>query len=219
MGEGGGGEEKRGGERENVSVYWLCPLYPKPPVLFPYSPLTHSLNNFFPLRPPLYTASHDALSSCDYEASSLNALELGLPKFIVNLDMEHDFIGKANLVALRDAGVAAAEAGATRGGELAGRNPGAKRLVAALAFDTEGALPPMSEAWSVRGADDDSGEAGLLTSLGHSPRVGKYIAVASVPAHLADPDTVILVDTPKGTETARVAALPFPGTESPLHRG
>ena len=196
-------------------VHWI-PILPlsTSPIYFP---TPHSLNNFFhcSLRfTPLRT-----LSSCDYEASSLNALELGLPKFIVNLDMEHDFIGKANLVALRDAGAAATEAGETRGGELAGRNPGAKRLVAALAFDTEEALPPMSEAWVVRGADDDSGEEGLLTSLGHSPRVGKYIAVASVPAHLADPDTVILVDTPKGMETARVAALPFPGTESPLHRG
>jgi aminomethyltransferase len=158
------------------------------------------------------------LSSCDYEVSRLNALELGLPKFVVNLDMEHNFVGKDALMVLRDAGAAATVAGATLGGKLAALNPGAKRLVAALAFDTEGTLPPMSEGWVVRGDKDDSGEQGLLTSLGHSPRVGKFIALASVPAHLADPGTQLLVETPRGTETATVTALPFPGTESPLHR-
>ena len=162
------------------------------------------------------------LSSCDYEASKLNALELGLPKFLVNLDMEHDFIGKNALVFMRNAGIAATEAAteaATRGGKLAALNPGAKRLVAALAFDTEDSLPPMSSPWLVRGEDDDSLEEGLLTSLGFSPRVGKFIALASVPAHLADPGTRVLVETPCGrTEVAEVAAIPFPGTESPLHR-
>jgi hypothetical protein len=37
------------------------------------------------------------LSSCDYENTKLNALELGLPPNIVTVDGDWDFVGKAAL--------------------------------------------------------------------------------------------------------------------------
>jgi len=254
------------------------------------------------------------ISSCDYEATGLSALELGLPKMFVNVDMDADFVGKAALKAKRDAAVARAqsasakllsqpynesaveeefknmdldgngvisraelaahfrgctsakiidelfleldgdgndqieleefkgamrnwtsrnvhqgtdnqyptisptEVGAGKVG-LAARNPGAERLLVGLKFlqDESGLRDPhMTRVWALEDPDKPGTVVGQITSLARSPRVGSRIGIATVRADLADPGTLLTVQTPDGPWAAVTHVFPFPGTEPDL---
>lgn len=170
------------------------------------------------------------ISSCDYEATVLNALELGLPKAIVNLDMKHDFVGKEALKARRDSALLEQQEQEQEEEEastsLAARNPGADRLMVGIKFLDDdssdlAAFPDaaMTSVWPI--ADDATGAiVGHITSIGRSPRVGCRIGVASIDATLADAGTAgLTVHTPQGSWGIVTAAFPFPGTEAPDHRG
>ena len=114
-----------------------------------------------------------------------NPFELGLDR-LVNLEMEAEFIGKAALRRIREAGVSRRQVGLEIGGApLAG---------------------PNTRAWPVvRGG----ARIGEVTSAVHSPRLEKNIALAMVPAGDAEPGSEFAVEMPAGTAPAIVVALPF----------
>ncbi len=114
-----------------------------------------------------------------------NPFELGLDR-LVNLEMEAEFIGKAALRRIREAGVSRRQVGLEIGGApLAG---------------------PNTRAWPVvRGG----ARIGEVTSAVHSPRLEKNIALAMVPAGDAEPGSEFAVEMPAGTAPATVVARPF----------
>jgi len=113
-----------------------------------------------------------------------NPYEVGLD-WLVDLDKEHEFMGREALRRIRDGGVAR---------KLVGVEIRCERL----AFnDTK---------WPVR---LDGGEVGRVTSALYSPRLEKNIGYAWVPIAHAKVGTELTVETPFGEASAQVVPRPF----------
>ena len=113
-----------------------------------------------------------------------NPFELGLGR-LIDLDQPADFIGKAALRRIKEAGVARRLVGLEIGGER---------------------LPTNEDPWPVGIGD---GPLGQVTSAVHSPRLGRNIALAMVSNDHARDDAELVVETPAGSRSARVVPMPF----------
>lgn len=157
------------------------------------------------------------ISSCDYSATTppLNALELGLPKHFVNLDMNQEFSGKAALKALVAAAPVQEESGAPSD-SLAARNPGANRLLVGVRFlndDSPDFDLPMADPWPIE--DAEGNVIGHATSIARSPRIGARICIATIRADLADAGTRLVVRPPgRHPHEVETVQFPLPGTEA-----
>lgn len=137
------------------------------------------------------------LSTCDYENTKLNALELGLPPAIVNLKGTHDFVGKQALL------------------ELAQRGPPQRKVVGIRFNDDNEVNDPLTTCWGVTGSGEDietSDPRGWVTSIGYSPRLCTTIGVATLENELAQDGSTLIVDTPSGPRIGVVSPMPFPGS-------
>ncbi len=116
---------------------------------------------------------------------SVNPYELGLG-WLVDLDTDADFIGKAALARIA--------------------REGARRQMVGLRLDG----PPRREGnirhWPVT---VDGQEAGTMTAIVWSPRLGTNLALALMAIDQAAPDTRVTVHGPDGDRSAIVSALPF----------
>ncbi|QDG78456.1 glycine cleavage T C-terminal barrel domain-containing protein [Labrenzia sp. PHM005] len=114
-----------------------------------------------------------------------NPFELGLDR-LVDLSMDADFIGKAALQRIRDAGVARKQVGLVIGGApLRG---------------------PNTTFWAVR----KDGEAiGKVTSAVYSPRLQQNIALAMISADCDRLGAELQIDIPEGPERAVIVEKPF----------
>ncbi|WP_255375314.1 glycine cleavage T C-terminal barrel domain-containing protein [Saccharomonospora sp. CUA-673] len=136
---------------------------------------------------------------CDITLGT-NPLEVGYDySWMVDLDQEADFIGKAALARARAEGVSRLMVGLEMSGEPLGTyNDGS-----------------MIEPFEVR---DRSGTAvGTVTSACHSPRLERNIGLAMVPIELSGTGTDLTVVTPTGIREATVVDKPFidPRKETP----
>ena len=114
-----------------------------------------------------------------------NPFELGLHR-LVNLEMEADFIGKAALRRIRDAGVARQQVG--------------------LVIDGAPMAGPNTFFWALT---RDGAPVGKVTSAVYSPRLGQNIALAIVDVDAAALGTQLDARTPNGEMTATVVEKPF----------
>jgi len=114
-----------------------------------------------------------------------NPYELGLDR-LVELDMEADFIGKAALKRIREAGVSRKQVG--------------------LVIDGPALAGPNSRFWAL---EKDGKQVGKVTSAVFSPRLDQNIALAMVGVEFAALGTSFEVETPSGKTTARVVEKPF----------
>ncbi|PWR04296.1 glycine cleavage system protein T [Meridianimarinicoccus roseus] len=114
-----------------------------------------------------------------------NPYELGLDR-LVDLDMEADFIGKAALRRIRDAGV--------------------QRRQVGLVIDCDPLSGPNTTFWPML---RDGATVGKVTSAVYSPRLDKNIALAMVAADCAHIGTEVEVVTPSGPTRATVVERPF----------
>ncbi|WP_420411316.1 glycine cleavage T C-terminal barrel domain-containing protein [Roseibium sp.] len=114
-----------------------------------------------------------------------NPFELGLDR-LVDLSMDADFIGKAALQRIRDAGVARKQVGLVIGGApLRG---------------------PNTTFWTVR----KGGEViGKVTSAVYSPRLQQNIALAMISADCDCLGAEFQIDIPEGPERAVIVEKPF----------
>jgi aminomethyltransferase len=115
---------------------------------------------------------------------SNNPFEVGLDRF-VDLDGDFDFIGKHALEKI-------VEAGARR-----------KMLGARIAGDP---LAVNEHRWRILSGGEAVGE---VTSACYSPHLESNIAFALLPAELAQPGSVVKVETPAGEREAELCELPF----------
>jgi len=122
----------------------------------------------------------------------------GLEKF-VELEQEHDFMGRAALARLAELGVD-------------------RKLVG---IDIEGA--PMTDEgalndfWPVRASEGMP--IGRVTAAAWSPRLDRNVGFAWVPSsHMAD-GTALEIDAPQGTRPATVVALPFVDPRKDIPKG
>ncbi|GAA0787794.1 glycine cleavage system protein T [Roseibium denhamense] len=114
-----------------------------------------------------------------------NPFELGMDR-LVDLTMDADFIGKAALQQIKEAGVARKQVGLLIGGSpLSG---------------------PNTTFWTVR---KDGVAVGKVTSAVYSPRLQQNIALAMVSADCELPGSVLQVDLPEGQEVAVIVEKPF----------
>jgi glycine cleavage system aminomethyltransferase T len=116
---------------------------------------------------------------------STNPYELGLDR-LVNTEMEADFIGKAALKRIRDAGISRRQVG--------------------LVIDAAPLPGPNTTFWPLA---SDGRTVGKVTSAIHSPRLEQNIALAMVAADCAGIGTVLEVMAPAGPARARVVERPF----------
>jgi len=114
-----------------------------------------------------------------------NPYELGLDR-LVNLEIEADFIGKAALRRIRDAGVSRKQVGLViEGAPLTG---------------------PNTTFWPIT---RDGATIGKVTSAIHSPRLKQNIALAMVAVDHAVIGTVVEVSTAHGPARATIVDRPF----------
>ena len=92
---------------------------------------------------------------------------------------------------------------------------GAMRILAELdngapqkrvGFEVEGRQPVREGALVL---DDEGNEVGRITSGGHSPSLGRPIAMGYVATHLAEPDTALKLEQRGKLFDAKVTAMPF----------
>lgn len=114
-----------------------------------------------------------------------NPYELGLDR-LVNLDMEADFIGKAALRRIKDAGVSRKQVG--------------------LIIDCEPLNGPNTTFWAIKSGGTDIGK---VTSAVYSPRLKQNIALAMVAADHANIGAVVEVVTRSGPTRATICERPF----------
>ena len=114
-----------------------------------------------------------------------NPFELGLDRLIA-LDMEADFIGKAALRRIRDAGVTRRQVG--------------------LVMEGDPLTGPNTTFWSIH---LDGETVGKVTSAVYSPRLKQNIALAMVAADCAELGTRLDVISHSGTAGATVVERPF----------
>ena len=114
-----------------------------------------------------------------------NPYGLGMDR-LVDPDMEAEFIGKAALRRIREAGVT--------------------RKLVGLRIDCEPLNGPNTRFWPL----SDGGETvGRVTSAVHSPRLDQNIALAMVSADRTELGTSLSVSTPRGPAPATVVPKPF----------
>lgn len=114
-----------------------------------------------------------------------NPYELGMDR-LVNPDQEAEFMGKAALRRIRDAGVTRKQVG--------------------LRIDCEPLKGPNTRFWPL-GVDGEP--VGRVTSAVYSPRLEQNIAMAMVSVDRAEIGMVLSVSTPWGPAQATVVAKPF----------
>lgn len=114
-----------------------------------------------------------------------NPFELGLDR-LCNLDMEHEFIGKAALKRIRDEGVS--------------------RMQVGLIIDAEPLKGPNTTFWQI---NRDGTEVGKVTSAVYSPRLERNIALAMVTMEHAHIGMQLEVVLPSGPTMATVVERPF----------
>ena len=114
-----------------------------------------------------------------------NPFELGLAR-LVDLDMEADFVGKAALNRIAQAGVS--------------------RLQVGLEIEGEPLPGPNTEYWPV---SQSGNRLGQVTSAIHSPRLEANIALAMMQIEHSAVGTRVEVETPTGIRPARVVPKPF----------
>ena len=114
-----------------------------------------------------------------------NPFELGFDR-LVNLDMEADFIGKAALRRIKDAGVSRKQIG--------------------LIIDGEPLTGPNTTFWEV---NFDGDTIGKVTSAVYSPRLEQNIALAMVSAEHANIGAQVEVITKSGPIVATICERPF----------
>jgi len=114
-----------------------------------------------------------------------NPYELGMDRF-VNLDMEAEFIGKAALRRIRDAGVTRKQVG--------------------LIIDGPPLKGPNTTFWKIM---KDGHVLGKVTSAVYSPRLEKNIALAMISSEFSQLGTAVNIDTGNGMTSAAVAECPF----------
>ncbi|SMX50013.1 glycine cleavage T C-terminal barrel domain-containing protein [Maliponia aquimaris] len=114
-----------------------------------------------------------------------NPYELGLDR-LVNLDIEAEFIGKAALRRIRDAGV--------------------RRMQVGLIIDADPLQGPNTRFWPIT---RNGIEIGKVTSAVYSPRLERNIALAMVPVEHAQLGTRVEVVLPSGPAMATVVERPF----------
>jgi glycine cleavage system aminomethyltransferase T len=137
------------------------------------------------------------LSTCDYDNTDLDALELGLPEKYISLDMEDDFIGKEALQHKRSQGL--------------------KRKLMGIVFDHNTMIDTaLTQLWRVDEESVQLETPGYVTSCGFSPRMQTFIGVATLPIELANEGTRLKVTSPDGKYTATVSKMPFPEAQNSL---
>jgi glycine cleavage system aminomethyltransferase T len=114
-----------------------------------------------------------------------NPYELGLGR-LVDLDMEADFIGKAALRRIRDAGV--------------------RRKQVGLAIESAPLKGPNTTFWTI---SENGASIGKVTSAVYSPRLKQNIALAMVSADAAQIGREVEVATPAGPARATIVERPF----------
>jgi glycine cleavage system aminomethyltransferase T len=114
-----------------------------------------------------------------------NPFELGFDR-LVNLDMEADFIGKAALRRIKDAGVSRKQIG--------------------LIIDGDPLTGPNTTFWEV---NFDGDTIGKVTSAVYSPRLEQNIALAMVSAEHANIGAQVEVITKSGPIVATICERPF----------
>ena len=114
-----------------------------------------------------------------------NPYELGLDR-LVNLDMEAEFVGKAALRRIRDAGAARKQVG--------------------LIIDCPPLKGPNTTFWAINHGGETVGK---VTSAVYSPRLEQNIALAMVNADSALIGTELEVVTHSGPTRARIVEMPF----------
>jgi len=114
-----------------------------------------------------------------------NPFELGFDR-LVNLDMEADFIGKAALRRIKDAGVSREQIG--------------------LIIEGEPLTGPNTTFWEINFGGDTIGK---VTSAVYSPRLGQNIALAMVSATHANIGAQVEVITKSGPIAATICERPF----------
>lgn len=114
-----------------------------------------------------------------------NPYELGLDR-LVNIEMEADFIGKAALKRIRDAGVSRKQIG--------------------LVIDSAPLQGPNTTFWPIVSGGKTVGK---VTSAVYSPRLEQNIALAMVAVDCAELGTVLEVMTAAGPARATVVERPF----------
>jgi glycine cleavage system aminomethyltransferase T len=122
----------------------------------------------------------------------------GLEKF-VELEQEHDFMGRAALTRLADEGVDRKLVGVDIGGSP---------------MTDEGAL---NDFWPVRASEGEP--IGRVTAAAWSPRLERNVGFAWVPSsHMAD-GSALEIDAPQATRPATVVALPFVDPKKDIPKG
>jgi len=118
-----------------------------------------------------------------------NVFELGLPKFMIDLEKEGGFIGQAALKRL-----------------VAGGGP--TRKVVGLVFPKDGQMPgTVFKTWNVR--DLGGHLVGSVGSACFSPLMDTSIAIATMEMHATTPGAEVMVQTGNGPLIAHVHELPF----------
>jgi aminomethyltransferase len=117
--------------------------------------------------------------------ASTNPFELGFDR-LVNLDMDADFIGKAALRRIKDAGVSRKQIG--------------------LIIDGEPLTGPNTTFWAINFGGDTIGK---VTSAVYSPRLKQNIALAMVAATHANIGAKVEVITKSGPIVATICERPF----------
>ena len=116
-----------------------------------------------------------------------NPFELGLDR-LVNLDVEHDFIGKKALKTIKDNGVQRKQIGLIiEGAPLEG---------------------PNTRFWPLTGENDKT-QIGHVTSAVYSPRLKQNIALAMVESEHAVIGNKLMADTSTGARFSTICEYPF----------
>ena len=136
---------------------------------------------------------------CDITLDT-NPLEVGYDyHWMVDLDQEADFVGKAALARAREEGVSRLMVGLEIGGEPLGTYNDGSMIEPYAVLDTAGRT------------------VGTVTSACRSPRLERNIGLAMVPVGLSGTGTAVTVRTPDGIRDAGVVDKPFvdPRKETP----
>ncbi|MEK9925297.1 MAG: glycine cleavage T C-terminal barrel domain-containing protein, partial [Alphaproteobacteria bacterium] len=114
-----------------------------------------------------------------------NPYELGMDNFI-DVDQEQDFVGKAALRAIRDAGV--------------------KRRFMGLVIEGDAFVGGNESRWRI---EQDGAYVGYASAAGYSPRVKSNIAVAMVATSAIESGRDVEVLSDDGRRLAKIVSFPI----------